>query len=904
MMRNNRMMTNRCKLKRQVPAKSIFSRTVPYSKKILQAALILCLSSGIQGSAQASIEDPSNYNDGDLVLTTGATYSYYPAQSKTSFDMPDFSWDTIPRWRYYSNPNPANQADVVACAEVDMLMIEKNTLLGMDYNEQGSADFAARVKAINPDIKIMFYWNATIDYGDYLVQQDGVYDRDTFSSPLSWGTLRGLHLGDPVVREWWIESALSFLDIPNIDGLFFDRIAGADARDMVASLYNRMPSDKFVIGNSGLDFDAWRENMANMDGSYREAWKSPGHGQSSADPFTVMIQLLREASLKGKMVNITGVSDTEAETLFTVAVFLMGAGEYSYISVNPIFSDLLSRPLGAPLGPPIKNGYEYTRSFEHLDLWVNVETQETVYDWKLDVPEVTFAGSDNWTSTVILDNNDGAANTSVWRVNAADQLELVTSNYDDIEQIAFIRDDTTLAVGQEAQLKMDIPNTGNRNLGLYVGGTAPTFDVRQDYISIYSSSISDIVMTHGFDGTSVFSSTPFADAAGADTFFIARTAENTFEVGFYVGSTRTVVVTRNPSTANSADYVGIYADVRKNGTLGAINSFRIVPVGWVVDDFSGVNALDHWEGTVILDHNDGAANTLTLQANNDDQLELVTSDYDGIEQIALIRSDTTLAVGQEARLKMDLPNTGNRNLGLYVGGTAPAFDVREDYMTIYSSLNSDTVMTHGYDGSSQFSVNPHANASGADTLFAARTSTNAFELGFYVGATRSVVVTRNPSTANSADYVGVFVDTRANGTIGSIDSFQIVPVGAFVESLFVEAEDYTGMSGIATQPTTDADGGLNVGWIRTGDWMDYEVSIPSSGTYTVNYRVASLNGGSSVQFQVDGSAQATTSIASTGGWQEWTTLSTSVSLLSGPQTIRLYSTSGGWNINWFELIMN
>jgi hypothetical protein len=38
--------------------------------------------------------------------------------------------------------------------------------------------------------------------------------------------------------------------------------------------------------------------------------------------------------------------------------------------------------IGAPLGAPIKNGYIYERSFENLDLWVNIETKETVFNWK------------------------------------------------------------------------------------------------------------------------------------------------------------------------------------------------------------------------------------------------------------------------------------------------------------------------------------------------------------------------------------------------------------------------------------------------------------------------------------------------------------------------------------------
>ncbi|MBP0905813.1 carbohydrate-binding protein [Mariniflexile gromovii] len=120
-------------------------------------------------------------------------------------------------------------------------------------------------------------------------------------------------------------------------------------------------------------------------------------------------------------------------------------------------------------------------------------------------------------------------------------------------------------------------------------------------------------------------------------------------------------------------------------------------------------------------------------------------------------------------------------------------------------------------------------------------------------------------------------------------------------SIHIEAEDYTGMNGVATQPTTDTGGGLNVGWIGVGDYMDYLVTIPTAGTYSVDYRVASLHGGGEVQFQVGGVTKATTSIAATGDYQAWTTLTTSVTLAAGTQTVRLYASLANWNINWFDI---
>jgi endoglucanase len=117
----------------------------------------------------------------------------------------------------------------------------------------------------------------------------------------------------------------------------------------------------------------------------------------------------------------------------------------------------------------------------------------------------------------------------------------------------------------------------------------------------------------------------------------------------------------------------------------------------------------------------------------------------------------------------------------------------------------------------------------------------------------------------------------------------------------IEAETYTAMSGVVKETTTDAGGGQSIGYIDTGDWMDYNINVSSSGSYAVNLRVASPLGG---QLQIKnnaGTILATVIVPNTGDWQAWQTVSTNITLAGGTQTIRIYSASNGWNFNWFEL---
>jgi hypothetical protein len=111
------------------------------------------------------------------------------------------------------------------------------------------------------------------------------------------------------------------------------------------------------------------------------------------------------------------------------------------------------------------------------------------------------------------------------------------------------------------------------------------------------------------------------------------------------------------------------------------------------------------------------------------------------------------------------------------------------------------------------------------------------------------------------------------------------------------------MQGVQTEGTSDAGGGLNVGWIHNQDWMEYKVNAPAAGSYTVKFRVASPNAGSQLQLRKeDGGVLATVALPNTGAYQNWQTIETTVTLAAGPQTVRVISAGdANWNINWLEL---
>lgn len=152
--------------------------------------------------------------------------------------------------------------------------------------------------------------------------------------------------------------------------------------------------------------------------------------------------------------------------------------------------------------------------------------------------------------------------------------------------------------------------------------------------------------------------------------------------------------------------------------------------------------------------------------------------------------------------------------------------------------------------------------------------------------------------------------TQPNGNIQQWDNtnqasshWRLVPVSTPYANV-IQAENFSNMNGIQTEPTSDAGGGLNVGWIDANDWMVYNsINFPYTGTYTISYRVASPNNGGrlSIDLNAGSVVLGQRDIPNTGGWQNWTTVSHDVHVNAGTYNVGIFALTGGWNINWFRI---
>jgi hypothetical protein len=123
-------------------------------------------------------------------------------------------------------------------------------------------------------------------------------------------------------------------------------------------------------------------------------------------------------------------------------------------------------------------------------------------------------------------------------------------------------------------------------------------------------------------------------------------------------------------------------------------------------------------------------------------------------------------------------------------------------------------------------------------------------------------------------------------------------VGYNVTSVNGTANGYRS-DGVDIEACSDTGCGDDLGWTATGQWFRYTVSVAAAGAYTVSFRVAAPNAVTDA-FHIANAAGSNLSgpvvLPATGGWQTWTTVTATVQLPAGQQTLTVDQDNGGWNL--------
>ncbi|MEZ0090810.1 discoidin domain-containing protein [Streptacidiphilus sp. EB129] len=124
-------------------------------------------------------------------------------------------------------------------------------------------------------------------------------------------------------------------------------------------------------------------------------------------------------------------------------------------------------------------------------------------------------------------------------------------------------------------------------------------------------------------------------------------------------------------------------------------------------------------------------------------------------------------------------------------------------------------------------------------------------------------------------------------------------VGYDVTSVNGTANGYRS-DGVDLETTTDTGGGYDLGWTTGGQWFRYTVSVATAGTYTVGMRVAAPGAVTDALHLSDAAGtnlSGNIDTPATGGWQNWGTVTSQVTLPAGQQVLTVNEDNGGWNVN-------
>ncbi len=108
--------------------------------------------------------------------------------------------------------------------------------------------------------------------------------------------------------------------------------------------------------------------------------------------------------------------------------------------------------------------------------------------------------------------------------------------------------------------------------------------------------------------------------------------------------------------------------------------------------------------------------------------------------------------------------------------------------------------------------------------------------------------------------------------------------------------------GVDIEVTQDTGGGYNVGYIASGEWLNYTLNVQTTAVYDVAFRVASANGAGNIQVLLDGLPLCSAITPLTGGWQSWQTVTVSnLVIQSGQRLLHLDFRVGGQNLNYLQI---
>ena len=223
--------------------------------------------------------------------------------------------------------------------------------------------------------------------------------------------------------------------------------------------------------------------------------------------------------------------------------------------------------------------------------------------------------------------------------------------------------------------------------------------------------------------------------------------------------------------------------------------------------------------------------------------------------------------GSYVEYTLNVQTAGNYNVGLNT--SAPAWSSADLSVNGSKAASYAFNQTGGWSSFTNTTTTQVSLPAGTVTLRIASTGGTQYNLGGISIAAAGATPTTITSSASTT-------------TVGS--STTSVPVASY--------------SAISNSQLEYPNGSPDIGYVSTsGSYVEYTLNVQTAGNYSVGLGL-SAPGNASATVLVNGSSAATYSMSSTGGWQNYKTVTNTVYLAAGTVKLRVSSTPGtAYNLN-------
>lgn len=350
---------------------------------------------------------------------------------------PRFSWEVTPQYFMFGDGARVLRPEEVRsiAGRTDFLCIEKSHA----YRELGAAELGtkhevAAFKAIKPEMKILFYFNSAYAW-PFTSYNQGITPKKIDRHPElkkflivdpETGELahrRNVYCFDvlnPEFREWWSDTVAKGVSESGADGAFIDQMHGFSwlRRDkseevqlamgeMMGALKEKLGPEKILLANNVTDTIA-RHVYPVVDAHMFEHYNAKLLSKEKLlQDWKQMLRLAKDGKISVFRIGVEATVENEGSRpeasemhalaqgrlQFFQACYLIGAQPYSYFQYGwgwtlssgalEVFPEL-HKPLGAPKGAYERTepkGWEFTREFEHAQVWVDTEKQQGKITW-------------------------------------------------------------------------------------------------------------------------------------------------------------------------------------------------------------------------------------------------------------------------------------------------------------------------------------------------------------------------------------------------------------------------------------------------------------------------------------------------------------------------------------------